>query len=242
MLHDVSGPDAQTELAGARALLDEVAAGRAPATLRVYRPIGPTVAFGRVDTLRSGYADALAAARSGGFDTAVRVCGGRAVAYDPTCLVLDHVAPDEGSPLDSRTQERFWSFASLYAEALAGLGVDARVGPVPDEYCPGPYSVNAGRRVKLVGTAQRVARGGWLFSAVLIVSGAVKLRRVLGPVYIAIGMPFDPATVGSVGDEVPGSTTAEVQRVVLEAYAKRYRLQHGTRGALGLPAMGGRRE
>jgi len=230
VLHDVAGPDADTEMAAARALLDEVAAGRSPATLRVYRPLGPTVAFGRVDTLRSGYADAVAAARRAGFDTAVRVCGGRAVAYDPTCLVLDHVAPDDGSPLDSRTQERFWSFASLYAEALSELGVDARVGPVPDEYCPGPYSVNAGRRVKLVGTAQRVARGAWLFSTVLIVTGPARLRRVLGPVYAAIDMPFDPATVGSVSDEVPGTTTADVQRVVFEAYAKRYRLQDSPGG------------
>lgn len=224
VLHDVAGPDAQTEVAGARALLDEVAAGREPATLRVYRPIGPTVAFGRIDTLRAGYADAVAAARSAGFATAVRTCGGRAVAYDEMCLVLDHVAPDQGSPLDSRTQERFWSFASLYAEALSGLGVDARVGPVPDEYCPGPYSVNAGRRVKLVGTAQRVARGAWLFSAVVIVAAAARLRDVLGPVYAGIGMPFDPATVGSVTDEAPGTTTADVQRVVLDAYGQRYAL------------------
>jgi hypothetical protein len=56
------------------------------------------------------------------------------------------------------------------------------------------------------------------------------LRRVLGPVYAAIDMPFDPATVGSVSDEVPGTTTADVQRVVLEAYAKRYRLQDSPGG------------
>ncbi|MDQ3629097.1 MAG: lipoate--protein ligase family protein [Actinomycetota bacterium] len=228
VLRDAPGPDAQAEVAGAKALLHEVAAGRAPATLRVYRPLGATVAFGRVDTLRPGYAAAVAAARSAGFDVAVRASGGRAVAYDETCLVVDHVAPDEGSPLTSRTRRRFSAFASLYAEALAGLGVDARVGPVPDEYCPGPYSVNAGRRVKLVGTAQRVARGGWLFSSVVIVSGAVRLREVLGPVNAGIVMPFDPCTVGSVSDEVPGTTTADVERVVLEAYAQRYRLRRST--------------
>lgn len=233
MLHDTPGPDAAAEVARALALLDEVAAGRAPATLRVYRPRGPTVAFGRVDTLRPGYAEAVAAARSAGFDVAVRSCGGRAVAYDETSLVLDHVAPDVVSPVDSRTQQRFWSFASLYAEALAELGVDARVGPVPDEYCPGPYSVNAGGRIKLVGTAQRVARGGWLFSTVVIVSGPARLRRVLAPVYAGIDLPFDAATVGSVTDEVPGTTTADVLRVVFEAYGQRYRLRHGASGVLG---------
>lgn len=225
LLPDVAGPDAATEVAGARTLLDEVTSRRAPATLRVYRPAGPTVAFGRVDTLRSGYEDAVHAAKTAGFDVAVRACGGRAVAYDETSLVVDHVAPEEGSPLSSRTRERFWAFASLYAEALAELGVDARVGPVPDEYCPGPYSVNAGRRVKLVGTAQRVARGGWLFSSVLIVSGEDRLRQVLEPVYAAIGLPFDPATVGSVSTEVPGTTATDVQRSVLQAYAQRYLLR-----------------
>jgi hypothetical protein len=37
----------------------------------------------------------------------------------------------------AHTGERFERFASLIAAALGGLGVDARVGEVAGEYCPG---------------------------------------------------------------------------------------------------------
>ena len=58
-----SGPvgSAALELAVSHALLTRVAAGELPSTLRVYQP-APAVAFGKLDTLRPGYADAVAAA------------------------------------------------------------------------------------------------------------------------------------------------------------------------------------
>jgi lipoate-protein ligase A len=214
-------PGGQAEVDGARALLSEVVAG-AGETLRIYRPAGPTVAFGRIDTLRPGYGSAVAAARARGFDPVVRAVGGRAVAYDSTCLVLDHAAPEPQRSLDTRG--RFDDFGRLYGQALGALGVDARVGEVPDEYCPGPFSINARGVVKLVGTAQRVTRGGWLFSAVVVVDGAARLREVLAPVYAGIGMAFEPASVGAVADEVPGVTADDVQDAVLDQYAGRWRL------------------
>ena len=55
-----SGPagSAALELAVSHALLTRVAAGELPSTLRVYRP-APAVAFGKLDTLRPGYANAV---------------------------------------------------------------------------------------------------------------------------------------------------------------------------------------
>lgn len=206
----------------ARQLLADVVAG-APETVRVSRPVGPTVAFGRLDTLRPGYPDAVAAARAAGFATVVRAVGGRAVAYDDSCLVVDHAAPESQRTLDTRA--RFDGFGALYAGALRSLGVDARVGEVPDEYCPGPFSINARATVKLVGTAQRVTRGGWLFSAVVIVDGAARLREVLRPVYAGIDLPFAPGTVGAVADEVPQVSADDVEDAVLEQYALRWKLR-----------------
>ena len=220
MLHGAD-PGGQAEVDGAPALLREVVAG-AGETLRIYRPAGPTVAFGRIDTLRPGYGSAVAAARARGFDPVVRSVGGRAVAYDSTCLVLDHAAPEPQRSLDTRG--RFDDFGRLYAHALAALGVDARVGEVPDEYCPGPFSINARGAVKLVGTAQRVTRGGWLFSAVVMVDGAARLREVLAPVYAGVGVAFEPASVGAVADEVPGVTADDVEDALLDQYARRWRL------------------
>ena len=81
---------------------------------------------------------------------------------------------------------------------------DARVGEVEGEYCPGEFSVNARGRVKLIGAAQRIIRGAWLLSSVVVVDGAETLRAVLEDVYAALGLEWDPGTVGAVAEEAPG--------------------------------------
>jgi hypothetical protein len=90
---------------------------------------------------------------------------------------------------------------------------------VPREYCPGEFTVNARGRAKLVGTAQRVIRGAWLFASVIVVEDVAPVRAVLVDVYRELGMDFDPATVGAVAEEVPAVTVAAVERAVLDAYA-----------------------
>src|ERR671929_1146292 len=162
------------------ALLEEVAGGERPATLRVYRP-GPTVAFGRLDALRPGYGDAVRAAAAHGFTPVLRQPGGHAAAYDGASLVVDQVRPER--EIVPALQRRFADAAGLFAAALRGLGVDARVGEVPGGYCPGDYSVNARGRVKLVGVAQRLVRGASLLGVVVVVGGADRIRAVLTDVY-----------------------------------------------------------
>ena len=107
-------------------------------------------------------------------------------------------------------RDSFEAEASLVTEALRGLGVDARIGEVPGEYCPGRWSVNEGGRMKLTGTGQRVIHGGAHVGTVVVVEDAASIRTVLTPVYAALGLDWDPATVGAVADEVPGVTVAEV--------------------------------
>ncbi len=203
------------------ALLARTVASGGPALLRVYSP-APTLAFSRRDTHAPGFADAVRAARRHGFTPVVRAPGGRAAAYHRAALVLDHVSPDPDPHTGSRT--RFEQVASRLARALRGLGVDARVGAVPGEYCPGEFSVNAAGRRKLVGTAQRVVRGGWLFGVVVLVADPDPVRAVLEEVYPYLGLPWDPATVGAVSDSVPGITTAAVEAAVLDTYASISRL------------------
>jgi lipoate-protein ligase A len=138
----------------------------------------------------------------------VRPAGGRLAAYGEGALVLDLVAPHPEPRAEHRV--RFGLAAASLADGLRELGVDARVGPVPGEYCPGDYSVNARGRTKLVGTAQRITRHGFLFSAVVLVSDPDPVRAVLEETYPLLGLDWDPATVGSVADDVPGITIADV--------------------------------
>ena len=187
--HDGSGSGA-LDVATAHALLQRVSAGAAPSTLRLYRP-GPTVAFGRLDALRPGFAAAARAAREHGFEPVLRAPGGQASAYQRESVVLDLAVADADAI--TGVQTRFAELAALLAGALRSLGVDARVGAVPGEYCPGAHSVNAGGRVKLVGTAQRIVRGGWLFAASVVVRDAEPVRAVLEAVYDRLGVAWDPA-------------------------------------------------
>ena len=66
------------------------------------------------------------------------------------------------------------------------LGVDARVGEVAGEYCPGEFSVNARGAAKLAGIGQRVVVGGAHVGGVIVVRGAGRIREVLTPIYEAL--------------------------------------------------------
>jgi lipoate-protein ligase A len=221
----MAGDDQALEVAMAQAMMRRVSRGESEAMLRVYRPVAPAVAFGRRDVRLPGFSDAVAAVRRAGFSPCVRAPGGRAVAYTREALVVDHVSPDPQWP--SGLEGRFEEFGSLWTGVLRELGVDARVGEVPGEYCPGSHSVNARGVVKLVGTAQRMVRGAWLFSAVLVFEGAPVLRPLLRDVYGALDLPFDDSSVGSLSEEVPGLSLDVVEEAVLSAYEERFGLSPG---------------
>src|SRR5689334_18734954 len=205
---------AALELAVSHALLNRVAAGELPSTLRIYRP-APAVAFGKLDTLRPGYPAALEAARAHGYEPVLRLPGGHAAAYNRESLCVDVVwALDDPIP---GTHERFAREGERLARALRSLGVDARVGEVPGEYCPGEYSVNARGRVKLIGTAQRLIRGAALLGASIVVGDGPGVRRVLDDVYTALEFPWDATTAGAVDEEVPTATLDAAETAVIAA-------------------------
>ena len=89
-----------------------------------------------------------------GFEPVVRLAGGRAAAFHEGTLAFAWATPAE-RPV-AGTRERFERLAGIVAAALRGLGVDARVGEIPGEYCPGAWSVNARGRTKLAGIGQRL--------------------------------------------------------------------------------------
>jgi octanoyl-[GcvH]:protein N-octanoyltransferase len=219
---DPAESDQALEMALAQAMMRRVARGESGPMLRVYRPTVPAVAFGRRDVRLPGFDEAVAAVRRAGFSACVRAPGGRAVAYTSQALVVDHVNPDPEWP--SGLEGRFDDFGDLWTGVLTRLGVDARVGEVPGEYCPGSHSVNARGLVKLVGTAQRMVRGAWLFSAVLAFDGASVLRPLLREVYAALDLPFDDASVGSLSEEVPGLSLEAVEAALLAAYDEKFGL------------------
>lgn len=177
---------------------------RGEPALRVYRP-RPTVAFGRLDAQRPGYPRAVEAARAHGFAPVLREPGGHAAAYHRGSLVIERFGP---GGIDG-VRERFARAADGLVAALRSLGVDARVGPVPGECCPGEFSVSLAGRAKLAGLAQRVKGRAWMLGAELVVEDPEPVRAVLADVYAALGVDFDPATVA-----VPGPGIDTVERAI----------------------------
>jgi len=225
VLRDPPPGSAALDTAAAREMLDEVARGERPETLRLWRP-ADALAFSVLDRTLEGFPEAVAAARAAGFEPFLRLAGGHASVYAREVLAFAWVipAPDPRVGVAARFDEA----AGLVAASLRTLGVEARVGPVPGEYCPGSHSVNAGGRVKLMGVGQRVVRGAAYVGGAIVAGGSARLRGVLAPVYEALGLRFDPETLGSVEDERAGTGPDEVAESLLAAFARRHVLLPGS--------------
>lgn len=217
VLHEPSS-GAEEDMERGLTLLRQSARGDLVPTLRLYRP-QPTVAFGQRDTRLPGFEAASAAARALGFEPLVRKAGGRAAAYHQGCLIVDHIESHEDAIAGSRA--RFSILGELLAQALRNVGVKARVGEIPGEYCPGEFTVHgvgSTHPVKLVGTAQRVISGAWLFSSVMVVEDSAPIRQVLEATYSALGLEWEPTTAGAAEDLSAGVTVEEVAAAVVAVY------------------------
>jgi octanoyl-[GcvH]:protein N-octanoyltransferase len=208
-------------VAVSRALMLRVGRGELPETLRLARP-GAFVAFAKRDVVVDGYDEAVRAARQEGFDAVVRLAGGRAAIFHEDTIELGHAQPDPEPR--AHIHERFERTALRLAGALKALGVDARIGEVPGEYCPGRYSVNARGSSKLAGVGQRVVSGGSHTGVVLVVAGEERIKRALGPVYAALGLDWRPEVTGSVAAENGSLGWEQVCGALIEQYARDYEL------------------
>jgi octanoyl-[GcvH]:protein N-octanoyltransferase len=210
------------DTAVSRAILERVSSGIDPETLRIHRP-GLVVAFGPRDRVAPGFAKAVEAARGRGFESVLRLAGGRAAVFHQDTIAFSWVIPDP-EPRQGITA-RFEEISSIIAAAFRRLGVDARVGEIPGEYCPGAHSVNARGKTKLMGVGQRLVQHAAHVGGVVVVDGGDRIRDVLLPVYDALGLAWDPATVGSLADEDGSITWETAERAILDEFGDRYRLE-----------------
>ena len=210
------------DTAVSRALLHAVAEGRSPAALRLYDP-GDAVAFSLLDRVQPGFRGAVAAARARGFDAMLRLAGGRAAVFTHETLGFAWCVPDPEPR--AAIGARFEEVAATVAAALRRLGADARVGAVPGEYCPGDHSVNARGQRKLMGVGQRIVKGGAHVGGVIVLGGSARIRDVLVPVYEHLSYAWDPATVGSLEDELGAVPRAALVDALLAELGKAHSLE-----------------
>lgn len=213
------------DVALSHSILSAVARGEMDGVFRLHVP-GPTVAFGRADRMTPGYPDAVRAATAHGFTAVERLAGGRAAVFHETTLAFSWAVPDPDP--SARTIHRFEVISSLMRQAFQALGVDARIGELKGEYCPGQWSINVGDRVKVMGVGQRLVRGAAHVGGVVVVDNGHRIRDVLIPVYRALGLDWDPRTAGSLADRSPGLDNKKVSMAIVEAFASRFSLERGT--------------
>ncbi len=159
------------------AIMEAVAAGQAPPTLRLYSWTPPCLSLGRH---QSTDAADLEFCRREGIDVVRRPTGGRAVLHhlERTYAV---VAPLGEAPLPRHLQDAYRRICSALVRACRGLGVAAELtGGEVNLALPGPrtavpcFEAPAGGEVvvagrKLIGSASRAHRG------VLLQHGAILL-------------------------------------------------------------------
>ncbi|MCJ7725966.1 MAG: lipoate--protein ligase family protein [Acidimicrobiia bacterium] len=211
------------DAAVSRAVLARVAAGDLSETLRLYVP-ERLVAFGSRDAVNPAFEAARAAAEAAGFGAYLRLAGGKAAVFHEQTIAFGWAipTPDSRSTIDVRFDE----IGAILIAALRGLGVDAGVGEVPGEYCPGAHSINAGGRTKLIGIGQRLIAGAAHVGGVVVVDRADLVNRALLPVYEALGYEWDPSTTGAIAQEVDTGVDA-VMASIQDALAAEHRLTAG---------------
>jgi lipoate-protein ligase A len=202
--------DVVEDRAVTRALAEDVRE-TGEAVVRVWTP-HRQLAFGRRDARAEGYERAKRAATERGFPPYERSVGGRAVAYTGHTLAFVRVEPV--ADLRRGTDERYDRIVRDLRGAFADLGVETHEGEPPDSFCPGAHSLSTEGVGKVVGVAQRVAKGAAQVAGIAVVRDHAEIAHVLEPVYAALDVPFDPATVGSVAAAGGPSDPETVARAV----------------------------
>jgi octanoyl-[GcvH]:protein N-octanoyltransferase len=185
-----------------QAVLEEVASGERGPTALMWtssRYVGVT----RPETRLPGFEKAMRAATDLGFPVLVRSSGGGAVAANEGSISFSLTFPVED--LRQGLYKRYAKGVELIAAALRRIGVEAEVGAVEGEFCPGAHSVRSGGPwgVKHAGLAQRVTRRAARLEALILVSETGELVPLLQKFYDAIDLPFRSESVGDLPVDVP---------------------------------------
>jgi lipoate-protein ligase A len=208
-MHVVRGSLAETERDRrvTRRLADLVERTGRPA-VRAWTP-PRQVAFGRRDASADGYDRARRAAVGGDYRPVERRVGGRAVAYTGATVAVVHGVPADGDRTD--IQGRYERGTDRLRTALESVGAAVRPGEPSASFCPGDHSLQSDG--KIAGIAQRVQRAVALVGGCVVVAETDErdIADVLEPVYDALGVAFDPASVGSVAG---AGGPADPERVV----------------------------
>ena len=205
-----------------RMVFEQVASGARPMAISI-TPSARHVGVTRRDTRRPGFEEAVRASNEEGYPVMVRGSGGGATAADEGTFGFSIVRPAVEAEIRRSIHDRYDEAAALVLGAFSRLGLEAEVGEVREEFCPGDHSIRVGDQedgTKLVGIAQRLTRRATSVGGIVLVHGEEELAKVLKKVYRAMDLPFRTGSVGSlrkVGVEAGLDEVVEAFAVEAEA-------------------------
>ncbi|MGF1473208.1 MAG: biotin/lipoate A/B protein ligase family protein [Rubrobacteraceae bacterium] len=210
-----------------RTVFEQVASGARSLTISI-TPSTRHVGVTRRDTRRPGFEEAVRASNEAGYPVMVRGSGGGATAADEGTFGFSIVRPAGESEIRRGINDRYDEAAALVIGGLSRIGVEAEVGEVRAEFCPGDHSIRVGsweRGMKLVGIAQRLTRRATSVGGIVLVHGEEGLASILERIYGAMELPF---RAGSVGSLRKAGVEAGVDEVI-EAFAAEAETRYGAR-------------
>lgn len=210
--------DAALDTATSRAILQQVGSGDLPETLQVGMP-HRVVAFGKHDALSDRFEQAVDVAINQGYDPTIRIAGGRAVVFHPGTIRFAWTVPDP-DPAPSM-HSRFARLADAVVRALEAFGIASEVGELPQEYCPGAYSVHLAGGGKIMGVGQRLSRTAAQVGGMIVVRDSAAINDILVPVYELLDIPLDPDLTASVADATCVSATSLADQLAVQLAAGR---------------------
>jgi lipoate-protein ligase A len=137
------------------------------------------------------------------------------VAYTGTTLAFVRIEPV--TDLRGGTNERYDRIVGELHGAFSRLHVEMYEGEPAASWCPGAHSLSVENVGKVVGVAQRVAKGAAQVAGIVIPQDKSAISAVLKPVYDALAVPFSPTTVGSVAAAGGPADPEQIARVIEKA-------------------------
>lgn len=196
-------------------MLDDVAAGRRPPTLRIWEWAGSAVVMGRFQSLRNEV-DAEAAHRHG-IEVVRRISGGGAMFIEPGNTITYSITAPMTLVEDMSFEQAYEFMDQWVIEALGGLGIKAWYQPLND------ITSSAG---KIAGAAQARRRGAVLHHVTMAYDiDAVRMLEVLR---IGREKLSDKGTASAVKRVDPlRSQTGLAREAVIEHMVETFRARHG---------------
>jgi len=159
---DCESGDPQIAIARDERLLEQVGAGDAPATLRIWQT-RKSIAVPRHFSRVNGFDRAEKVLGNRGWPIVLRSSGGSAMPQGPGIVNISMIFPhDQSLSIDAV----FRLLTDPLREFCDGLGISANVGSVPGSFCDGSYNLVVNKQ-KLAGTAQRRKKHAVLAHAAL---------------------------------------------------------------------------